>query len=507
MMQFISFALISGCMIFIWSFVFLNRSHDKINQSFLWFLSVIIIWMTLSAGNDLIDTSLAGIVAKTVYWYSMLTMSLFFLRFVYRLVKRELDFAFHFFVVVNLLTILARYLYPIDYSDPTFWRLSEPVVAPIMSMIFSAPAVFALALVFKGLLRTKDKRVKAQFKSIFLGTGIALSISVISEYILPTLFNVNMQLSLMYYAFFVFVLCLFISIMKHRLLYLRSDYIYQKLFLNSVDGIIIVNKNARIININNVAKQILRDENLDSGDMLTDYIKDYMFDINYSQQEMRTNKGDQTHYLAVTQHPIDMEEQGTAKLMIISDISAAKLSQQREKDRILEKTTTDQLTKVFNKQYFIDKCCADDGEPTDSRLSLLFIDVDNFKTINDQFGHLTGDKVLAELAECFKKTVETNQEIIRFGGDEFIILLENTGIEQARAIAEKIRSEVSNACVLAGDNAIKVTLSIGVTEGCAPFNDLLMKADMAMYQSKYRGKNAITVFFEGESDEPYRMKL
>ena len=505
MVQFISFAVIFGVMVFIWTFVFLNRSHDKNNQSFLYFLTAITIWMVLSISNDFNDMSAFGLVLKTLYWYSMLTMSLFFLLFIYRFTKRRLDAMFVILVSVDLLTIMSRYLYPIDYSDPTFWRLSDPIAAPAMSAIFSLPAIFALYLVLKNYMRAKDKRQKAQYGSIFLGIGLALVVSVISEYVLPVLFHVNTKLYLMYYAFLVFVVFIFYAIMKHRLLYIQSDYIYKRLFLNSVDGIIIVNRNSRIININNMARQILRDENLSSGELLADYIREYSFDTDYMQQEIMISKGDQEYYLTLTQYPIDTEDKGSEKLIVITDVSAAKLHHKQETDLLLEKSTIDKLTGVYNKQYFVDKYCGDQGQTR--KLSLLFIDVDNFKNINDQYGHLTGDKVLTALADCLKKTIRKCNEIIRFGGDEFIILLENTEIRQAFAVAERIRGEVNSKCISIDDHSLKITLSIGLIEGVEPVNDLLMKADMAMYQSKGKGKNAITIFSENDNDAPYRMKL
>jgi diguanylate cyclase (GGDEF)-like protein len=359
----------------------------------------------------------------------------------------------------------------------------------------------------KSSISARDKRQKAQYKSIFLGIGLALVVSVMSEYVLPVLFHINMKLSLMYYAFLVFVVFIFYAIMKHRLLYIQSDYIYKRLFLNSVDGIIIVNRNSRIININNMARQILRDENLSSGELLTDYIREYCFDTDYLQQEIRINKGDQEYYLTLTQYPIDTEDKGSEKLIVITDISAAKLHHKQETDLLLEKSTIDKLTGVYNKQYFVDKYCVNQEQLR--KMSLLFIDVDNFKNINDQYGHLTGDKVLAALADCLKKTVRKCNEIIRFGGDEFIILLENTEIRQAFAVAQRIRNEVNNKCISVDDQNLNITLSIGLIEGMGQIDDMLMKADMAMYQSKGKGKNTISIFTENDNDNdtPYRMKL
>lgn len=496
MLQFISFSIIFGGLMFIWTFVYLNRSHDKKNQSFLYFLTVIILWIVLSVSNRFNDTSVFSIVVKTIYWYSMLTMSLFFLNFVYRMTNRNQDAVYFILVIVVILTIASRYLFPMDYKNPTFWRLSHPIVAPLMSTIFSLPAVYALYLLLMDYIRTKDMRVKAQYMNVFIGTGFALIISVLSEYVLPTLFNINLNLSLMYYAYFVFVLFIFISIMRHRLLNIQSDYIYRRLFLNSNEGIIIVNRNARIININNLAKQILGDGKINAGDVLTNFIKEYSFEPDYTQQEMEIDANEKARYIKITQHAIDTEHKGSAKLVVISDISEAKRSLQREKDILVEKSNIDQLTEVYNKQFFLEKYCNEKHLETD--MSLLFVDVDGFKKINDEHGHLFGDRVLAHVASRIKCNVRKDTEIIRFGGDEFIILLTDAAITQACAVAERIRCAVGEASFYEGSGLVRVTVSIGVMHGTASVKELLTKADMAMYRSKGKGKNTVTIYSENE---------
>jgi FlaA1/EpsC-like NDP-sugar epimerase len=216
MFQLMLFAVIYGIMMFIWSFVYLNKSRDRVNQSFLWFLSIILLWMVLSVSNDYSDHSPIGLLVKTVYWLCMMNMAVFFLFFIYRLIKRELDPLFYLMVALNTGTIISRYFFPIDYADPTFWRLDLPVVAPAMSAIFSMPALVALYLVVRQFLRTQDARQRVQLRSFFIGIGLALGVSVVSEYLLPTVFRINTQLYLMHVAILIFVIFTFASIMKYR---------------------------------------------------------------------------------------------------------------------------------------------------------------------------------------------------------------------------------------------------------------------------------------------------
>ncbi|MEA4940091.1 MAG: diguanylate cyclase [Christensenella sp.] len=506
MLQMVLLVFIYGLMMFIWTFVFLNRSHDKVNQSFLVFLSNILIWMLLNYLNSFGDGSLVSLIAKTVYWLSMMYLAITFLYFVYRLLKKQLDWLFYLALGLNTLTVVIRYLYPIDYSDPTFWRLTTPVVAPLMSFTFSLPAIYALFLVFQQLIRTKDGRQRAQLRYILFGIGLALVVSVFSEYVLPAVFHMEDELYLMYYAIAIFVFAIFISIMRYRLLNLRSDYIYRNLFLNASEGILIINKYGRIVSVNNNGRQILQDENLDAGDLVTNYLPDYRFETDYQRHPVEYAANGQIRYLELTQYPFEEEERGTTKLLLLTDLTLAYQRMEQEKEQLLEKSTIDSLTGMFNKQYLWEKF-GQETEPSARRRSLLFIDVDDFKAINDRYGHLVGDEVLRQLAACIKSTVRNTNEMIRFGGDEFVVILDDTGAEDAFLVAERIRS-CANALTFSGNGStFHMTLSIGLMEGTEPMDELIEKADRAMYRSKDKGKNSTTRFAEASGEGSFHMKL
>lgn len=494
--RFIAFAIIYGIMLFIWSFVYLNRSHNKVNQAFLYFLSDVILWMVLSISNSYHDTPLLVIAVKTVYWFGMLNLAPLFLLFIYRFLEKRLDWLFYMLVGLNLLTIFSRYLFPIDYSDPTFWRLSNPVAAPVMSGIFSLPVIRALILIFRQYQTTRDVKLRRQLLYIFWGSGLACMVSVLSEYILPTRLHVDLKLSLMYVAILIFVVAIFISIMRYRMLNIQPEYIYRKLFLNSSNGIIIVGKDQKIISINHTAREILRCPAIDADDKMTDYIPEYRFEAVYSQEEIMIRDGDKERYLLLTQDPIDLTDQNSAKLLTITDETPAKLELRREKELLIEKTFEDQLTGLYNKQYLRDGCELCGEEQTKGNLILLFIDVDNFKSINDVYGHLAGDDVLKTLAGCIRRSIRKDARAVRFGGDEFIVLMTDISAQDAFQVAERIRNNANRLDFTRYDPKLKLSLSIGLVEGPPPVSDLIVKADRAMYHSKSVGKNRTTVFSE-----------
>lgn len=131
------------------------------------------------------------------------------------------------------------------------------------------------------------------------------------------------------------------------------------------------------------------------------------------------------------------------------------------------------------------------------KCSLLFLDLDKFKCVNDHFGHLVGDKLLIYITEVLKANVGEEDIIARLGGDEFIILLYTTdGLEQASAIANKLVCSISKHIIIDKCN-IDITVSVGVFM-FDPFvkssSEIIKKADMAMYEAKRQGKNRINVY-------------
>lgn len=495
----IQFLFIYSVMMFITTFVYINRSNDKINQAFLAFMGVLVTWMVLSVVVSYEDTSFLPLIVRTIYWWCMMNFSVFFLFFVYRFIHRKLDVLFYLLLSLNTLTIISRYLFPIDYSEQSFWRLSIPMVAPAMTISFSLPAVYALYLIIRQFFLSKNVQQRAQLKIMFFGISLALIVSVLSEYILPGLFNVVDHQSLMYLAMLIFSMSIFVAIMKHRLLSIRTDYIYQKMFLNSGDGIIIIDKNSKIININHVAKEILHDDKICVGDLITNYISDYHFDTNYNHQESTYMNGKRTIYLSISQHPIDSEADSPIKLLAIVDITASKLQQLEEFKQLVKKSSIDQLTGMLNKQSLLDSYNDDNTNSTPNNKAVIFVDVDNFKTINDLYGHLVGDSALTAISQRIRDCIGTGAKAFRFGGDEFMIVLNSPAKDIPWAIAERIRSCINGRSFVHGYLQFDLSVSIGVVEGTEPLKTLVDRADTAMYNSKNNGKNKSTIYSDDDA--------
>ncbi len=163
----------------------------------------------------------------------------------------------------------------------------------------------------------------------------------------------------------------------------------------------------------------------------------------------------------------------------------------------------DALTNLYNRRYFhdISQTLLHLGQRKQNSLSLLMIDIDRFKLVNDTYGHLAGDSVLKELASVLLKTTRGSDVVIRFGGEEFVIILPQTHINDAVQIAQKIRSAIKNLDIHIQNNIdkiLKITVSIGVTE-CYCDDDkeidtIIRRADEAMYEAKHNGRDKIVIY-------------
>ena len=129
----------------------------------------------------------------------------------------------------------------------------------------------------------------------------------------------------------------------------------------------------------------------------------------------------------------------------------------------------------------------------DTVLSCIMIDIDNFKMVNDSYGHTKGDDVLREVAQALKRTIRKSDLVARYGGEEFAILLPHTDLERAMKGAERVRKVIENLDFTNVSKDFRVTVSAGVAtfpeKGLDNSLDIIALADKALYEAKKRGKN------------------
>ena len=212
---------------------------------------------------------------------------------------------------------------------------------------------------------------------------------------------------------------------------------------------------------------------------------------------------------SIRPNPMDTKDQPANMYSLFTAIQQLKQTlQQRDalEFRLKNIAHLDSLTGVANRYALNEYIKLLENQPTQfSETCLMVIDIDHFKQVNDVYGHLMGDQVIQFVAEKLKENIRTSDLLVRYGGDEFIVLIENIGMERALKIAEKIRSEIYEAKSV--DNVrcpdLKVSISIGVAIGATSWMALLEKADRALFQAKEQGKNKVVAYSVGEVNESY----
>jgi diguanylate cyclase (GGDEF)-like protein len=152
----------------------------------------------------------------------------------------------------------------------------------------------------------------------------------------------------------------------------------------------------------------------------------------------------------------------------------------------------DPLTGLYNRRHFFSEASRDLV-----RVSVIILDVDHFKSINDQFGHSVGDQVLREISERLRASIRPDDIACRYGGEEFAILLPNADLLTSATVGERLRSRIESEPFEAGTHSLRVTASVGVAsvdEKSSGIESLVDRADRALYEAKNGGRNRVKLW-------------
>jgi diguanylate cyclase (GGDEF)-like protein len=165
-------------------------------------------------------------------------------------------------------------------------------------------------------------------------------------------------------------------------------------------------------------------------------------------------------------------------------------------------TVSDALTGLINQSYFLETADLElrRARRYDHAFSLLLIDIDNFRGVNERFGHSVGDEVLRGVSQIFRNNLREVDILARYGGEEFVLLLPETGLNEALGVAGRLLYTVRSTPIATSVGDVPVTISIGIS-GLASQDEITLdrlmdRADRALYQSKKNGRNRVTVWVE-----------
>jgi diguanylate cyclase (GGDEF)-like protein len=200
--------------------------------------------------------------------------------------------------------------------------------------------------------------------------------------------------------------------------------------------------------------------------------------------------------------PLMRDREVEAVCVTVSDVTHVSIMQREREEavaKLQEYADRDGLTGIANRRYF-EVRLRDEytrWQRYGGDLSILLFDLDHFKKINDQFGHVAGDSVLREMAQRVAGVVRAQDTFGRFGGEEFALLLPCTPLEDAMLVAEKIRNTIGDTPVDVHGVSVPVTASVGgasARAGVPAYEALINEADAALYTAKRQGRNRSIAF-------------
>ncbi|ROU00413.1 GGDEF domain-containing protein [Marinobacter sp. R17] len=202
------------------------------------------------------------------------------------------------------------------------------------------------------------------------------------------------------------------------------------------------------------------------------------------------------HDSPIYMKPIPLLNMGILTLCILTFSHVYEVSRERSENKLLRLARTDFLTGLANRVMFEEVFEKEThrAQRELTPLSLILLDLDFFKSVNDRYGHEMGDRVLVHVARLIRKRLRLSDLACRFGGEEFAILLPDTHIKQAMTVAEELRTTVAERPLVYDGTTISQTMSLGVAEigpDGSTLEDLLAFADERLYLAKGKGRNRV----------------
>lgn len=212
--------------------------------------------------------------------------------------------------------------------------------------------------------------------------------------------------------------------------------------------------------------------------------------ITYCQDDTFLRKDGRLVDVHVCSQPLILSNNSIGAVIVFTDITDRK----RMERELYKMSVTDSMTGLYNRRFMMEMLINNKNQADrhNTTFSILMLDIDKFKSINDTYGHETGDDVILKTAVTLKESIRTADIASRWGGEEFLIVLTNTDLEGAKVVAEKIRSQIETLKV---EPLQRITVSVGVASYIKgeSLKELIKRADNALYEAKASGRNCVRI--------------
>jgi two-component system cell cycle response regulator len=364
--------------------------------------------------------------------------------------------------------------------------------------------IVSIIILFVWGLNTKSKRIKKQSTILVLSSIIPFCLNLMTQTILP-IFGVDRFPQMGQIYAIIMIMGTYTVITKYKFLIFQEKFLLEEIQNKMMDMVIFLNERYEIIRISKHTLDLLdfrEDEllNKNVSCLFNESIKQKIILGSIKEEEKKYNDVEilkkhgqkiptNINFIPIIDNKI---HDFLGAILVIQDITI-EYELRRKNEQLQEKTIRDSLTKLYNHQYSVEIIKKEidniNAEVNEKELSLMMIDIDYFKNVNDTYGHVFGDYVLETVSNILVSNINDNGYVGRFGGEEFIIILPQIGIDKAYDLGEKIRSGIEKYKF---DNDLKLTVSIGIKQfKNESFIQFVKNADDLLYKAKRNGRNRI----------------
>lgn len=417
-----------------------------------------------------------------------------------------------FIYLIPVMTFLLRFTndwHHLYFASISYRRLGERLllireygIGTYIQMVHSSFMVIASMVIYLHEFTRKKEQEHTKIHLMVLASFFVI-LGLILNVINPA------KLYIEFVVLFLPITCIvvIIAIMRYDFLEVKS-MARNMVFENSTDAMLLLNHTSKVVDYNSAADDLFSQLGIslretDLATLLVDHEAFYEAMNSESFEHFQLTFNDEhNHYEVSTQHIHNDSGVKHGLLKSIRNITQT----HRLNENLLREATTDELSGLLNRREFMrmGNEAVKAKQSKDEEIHLLMLDIDYFKRINDNYGHIAGDKVISIFGRILVQNFREDDVVARLGGEEFGVILRGAPSAAAYRKAEDFRRRISSHIHRENDEAFNITVSIGLakmTEAMGSLDELLGCADKALYMSKENGRNQVTYYKKSETTQ------